>query len=101
MFDEITKNLGTLKAGVKYTIDFAYKSGAVITNMISPCDCSNIVDLAKESKVRITYTPKPLPVHLKQEGKSSYKTDKNFDIHALVDGTNNTYKISFTAIITE
>lgn len=102
MFTVTKKELGTLKVGREVTIEYPYTDIKVITSMQSPCDCSVPHDIRTNHKVVVKYTPKPIPQHLKLEGKKSYIVQKTITVNFLDNNkVNRIQNLIFTATIVE
>jgi hypothetical protein len=105
MFPVSHKDLGTLRAGIRIAVDFPYTDNiATLTNIRSPCDCTDSNYLPNERVVRIYYTPKAVPEHLRLENKNSYNTQKTFTVTFTTKdnpGNTQTAVLIFTAKIVE
>lgn len=102
MFTITKKELGTLKVGKEVSVEYPYTDIKIITRMESPCDCSVPHDIRTNNKVIIKYTPKPIPQHLKLEGKKSYKVEKTITVNFLDSNkVNRIQNLVFTATIIE
>ena len=101
MFLTTRVNLKRIPVGKQVVIEFPYSERVnFITKMISPCDCSLPYNIKEERKVIVKYTPKPVPEHLRLQGKSSYLADKTFTIYYVnMEGGEEIATVSFTATI--
>ena len=69
MFNTTNINLGVIRVGIQQIIEFPYDNISLITKIKPSCDCSEAYNLASEGKLVVKYTPKPIPVHLKEVGQ--------------------------------
>lgn len=80
MFKEIEKSIGHVKIGKSQTIYFEYDSLGTVIEATSPCDCSIPVNDASNKRIRVEYTPKAVPIHLKKAGHTEYAIRKPITI---------------------
>lgn len=103
--NNLHKDIGYLRVGVPVEIYYPYDSSYSVVKMQSPCDCSTIYDDKVNSRIKIVYNPKPVPKHMKDDGKNSYITDKVFTIYYKheVDGQiqEGNIQISFSGVVSE
>jgi hypothetical protein len=78
MFNITEIKLGTVKVGIPVLLEYPYTDVGLVTKIVSPCDCSEVYNKAKEQMIVIKYTPKPIPEHLKAVGQ--YKVAKSATI---------------------
>lgn len=81
-------NLGNVKVGSKHTLEFRYNENITkIREVSTSCGCALAkIDYDKRI-IYLTYTAKPIPKHLADEGKTSYQTTKTAKV--LFEGTSN------------
>lgn len=102
MFKLTEVKLGVIKAKTPLTIEFPYEGIKVITQTTSPCDCAVPKNIPEQKKMTVKYTPKPVPVHLKQEGKKSYATEKQIFVYYIADnGEQRSQTLTIKATITD
>jgi hypothetical protein len=105
MFQTTSKDLGYLRVGMQTIVEFPFDNIATIASIQTPCDCTTVEwDKTATGNVRITYVPKPVPQHLKNEGRKMYVSNKIFTIvYTTLDdpGNQKTSVLVFTAKIHE
>lgn len=101
MFKLNNIDLGEINVGQNLVFGFPWDDTVKFPSHIDfPCDCATVYpDLAKK-EVMVNYTPKPIPIHLVQQGKTFYEVIKTITVKcAMVDGTEQETKLIFTAKI--
>lgn len=102
MFRLTEVKLGVVKAKTPLSIEFPYDGIKVITQTTSPCDCAVPKNNPEQKKMIVKYTPKPVPVHLKQLGKGSYTTEKQIFVYYIAeDGEQKSQVLTIKATITD
>ena len=91
-----TLKLGTIKSGVKQTINFLSNGKLEIVNIVASCGCTSPKYFKEENRLQVIYTPGSIPIHLRTTGR--FTTTKTITVH-YIDGTKDV--LSFTAIITK
>ncbi len=76
MFKIILEDLGTMEVGKNYEIVFPYENISYIESIEVTCDCTEAKNDIINNRVSINYKPKPIPEHLKMEGKTEYIISK-------------------------
>lgn len=86
MFKLTEIDLGTVQSGKELIVEFPYDNIRLITKTIASCDCAIPSDFNKKKKIVVKFTPKAVPQHLINDGRSSYKTEKNIEVHYMTQG---------------
>lgn len=97
MFKEYKQNLGTLAPNEKVSIVFTYEGDMNIKQIWATCDCTQVQWDKENNSVKAVYTTKPVPHHLKMNGKTNYHSTKT--IKVLTDTKEIT--LTFDALIQE
>lgn len=80
MWKEIEKQIGRVAVGEPQQIKFEYKGKEEFISATSSCGCTTPIWDNKTNSIYATYTPKPIPVHIKQQGKNEYSTIKSITV---------------------
>ena len=91
-----TLRLGTIKSGVKQTINFYSNEELDIVNIVASCGCTTPKYIKEKKRLEVIYNPGSIPIHLRTTGR--FTTTKTITVH-YIDGTKDV--LSFTAIITK
>jgi hypothetical protein len=88
MWNEQRKQLGAIEAGSKNIIEFKY-SGEIdldIKSITSPCSCTEITWNSGTKTMMVTYVPKAVPRHIKEDLKqTSYNDYKSITFSATIN----------------
>lgn len=57
------------KVGIKETFYFRYEDIGLIKRIEYSCNCTDAKDEPGNSRIKVEYTPKPIPIHLKETGE--------------------------------
>lgn len=102
MFTKQKIELGTLKQGKKVILSFPYTDAITVIKIQSPCDCNVPKNHPDRKEIEVIYTPKSVPIHLLNEGKTSYQANKTIVVEYLDDKkVNRIQNLVFTATITQ
>lgn len=98
----VHQELGEIKVGVKQTIRFEIPKSLAIrdVNLATSCGCTGAkyVNSEQERYIAVSYTPSPVPHHLK--GQGFYETFKSVTalLH-MINGPTEELKLTFQATI--
>lgn len=101
MFVNTIINLGKIKVGSKNVFQFPYSDVDYISRVTSPCVCTDVSNHVREKVIRGSYTPKPIPDHLKLEGVTEQPIKYTITVKYVKDGHEITQELTFTATIIE
>lgn len=88
-------NLGEIRVGVKIKLKFTYEGDIKVKQITSPCDCTEAIWDKETNTVEAIYTPRPVPKHIKNLGKSFYEAVKIIKVLS----ENKEDILTFTAIV--
>lgn len=89
-----TLRLGTIKSGVKQTINFYSNEELDIVNIVASCGCTTPKYIKEEKRLEVIYNPGSIPMHLRHTG--TFSTTKTITV-SYIDGTKDV--LTFSAII--
>jgi len=75
---EKTKDIGTVKVGVKQVVEYPIEPMTGNFKITSPCDCTKVHIDNKNRKITVIYYPKAIPKHLLLRDIYHYETEKIF-----------------------
>lgn len=94
-------DLGTLKVNQTTKLVFTYigpNPEYIQQTMISAsCGCTETKWNPEDNTITAIYTPTPVPLHFKQQGKHSYNSEK----YIVINFGNRVDKLTFTAVVIE
>lgn len=96
-FSNKGQQLGVVRPGKEYVVYFPYEEIKVkdIVRITSPCDCSLTYHEKKKFRIKVVYTPKPLP-----PTHQSITVEKYVEVvYTTPIGTEQTEKLSFFATV--
>ena len=107
MWENTFINLGQVAVGKEITINFAYKGKIeVIKNskgqddITVSCGCTSAKFNKETNTLEVKYTPKPIPKHLVQIGRTSHASEKSVVIrYKNEDGAERSDRLSFSCTV--
>lgn len=94
-------DFGNLKVGTTVKAKFEYLGDGKYISSKTSCGCT-VANWDKDKKILETkYTPKAIPVHLKNEGKNSYDSLKHIMVTMIEDGLVKNFNLQIKAKIHE
>lgn len=94
-------DLGNLKVGQVTNLEFEFDGPGIYKSSKVSCGCTSATWHEPTRSLKTTYTPKPVPAHLKAEGKKSYTSNKTVTLQMLEDGEVKEHSLKFKAVVYE
>jgi len=100
MWDKLTYNLGTIKAGVKQTMVHKYLGADIdIRSVVLACSCTGYKIDKKNKTISIEFVPNKVPKTLRAMGKNSYNVEKNTIVVSVVNNKEQIDTFKFKATV--
>ena len=101
MWNKKEIDLGRVPVKKPITVQFDYTGDGIFKNANASCGCTTPKwDIANNSIVA-TYTPNPVPKHLKMKGATEYPSTKYIYVDMIEDGVHKKYTLTFKAKVFE